>query len=67
MKKVLLFILIGLSIGLKAQDSTEVEKPKNWTLSGYMKSLQTLIFFNNPAPVEDLFVQDNFTTQSLEF
>ena len=67
MKKIFFILLIALPIGLLAQDSTTVDKPKNWTLSGYMKNLQTLIFFNNPAPVEDLFVQDNLLHNRLNF
>lgn len=61
------FILFLLStFAIQAQE-VEEDKPKNWTLSGYMKNLQTLIFFNNPAPTDDLFLQDNLLHNRLNF
>ena len=67
MKKLLFVFALVLPFALSAQLSTEEEKPKNWTLSGYIKNLQTLIFFNNPSPVEDIFLQDNLVHNRLNF
>lgn len=67
MKKLLYIFALVLPLSLSAQLSVEEEKPKNWTLSGYIKNLQTLIFFNNPSPIEDIFLQDNLVHNRLNF
>ena len=67
MKKLLFLCFLALVTGLGAQQPPSEEKPKNWSLGGYVKNLQTLIFFNNPSPVEDIFLQDNLVHNRLNF
>jgi len=66
-----LYILIGCCpLWLTAQ---EEQKERNWELNGYIKSLQTLIFFNNSYPdlqnlrLVDTFLVDNLLHNRLNF
>ena len=70
MKKyfLLIFGFTFLVFGLYAQE----EKPKNWQLSGYLKNMQTLAFFNNsfptsPTTFKDTFLLDNLIHHRLNF
>ena len=57
-------LLILLFFLLPALGFSQEEKPKNWQLNGYIKNMQTLIFFNDTAGV---FVQDNLIHNRLNF
>jgi len=50
-----------LTIGLSAQE----EQPRNWSLTGYIKNLQTGLFFNGVPP--DRYIQDNLIHNRLNF
>ncbi|MCB0587507.1 MAG: hypothetical protein KDD06_19590, partial [Phaeodactylibacter sp.] len=49
------------------------DKSKNWSLSGYVKNMQTLLFFNDAYPdlqqgmLVDTFLQDNLIHNRLNF
>lgn len=69
MKRLLLLIALGASLAqLPAQGDT-----RNWTLSGYLKNMQTLLFFNEAYPdlsqgqLVDTFFQDNLIHNRLNF
>lgn len=55
-------LLLLLTVSLAAQ---EEEEPRNWTLTGYVKNLQTGLFFNDVPP--DTYVQDNLIHNRLNF
>lgn len=54
-------ICIALLIATPLWAFSQEEKPKNWALSGYVKNLQTLLFF------EDNYLQDNLIHNRLNF
>lgn len=56
------FLLLLLTVSLAAQ---EEGKPRNWTLTGYVKNLQTGLFFNGVPP--DTYLQDNLIHNRLNF
>ena len=66
MKNIISLFFLCFALSVHAQE-VEEEKPKKWALNGYMKNLQTLIFFNNPAPIQDIFLQDNLLHNRLNF
>ena len=55
-------LLLLLTVSLAAQ---EEEKPRNWTLTGYVKNLQTGLFFNGVPP--DTYVRDNLSHERRNF
>lgn len=67
---VILLFAIFLTSGLEAQDES-----KNWRLSGYVKDLQTILFFNQSFPsvgsngfeLVDTFLTDNLIHNRLNF
>lgn len=69
MKRILLLMVLGMSLAqLQAQD-----EPRNWTVNGYLKNMQTLLFFNDAYPdlsqgkLVDTFFQDNLIHNRLNF
>jgi hypothetical protein len=70
MKKLLYLSLLLFPIYSYGQ---EPEKEKNWELDGYVKNLQTLLFFNDAYPdlqsfkLVDTFLQDNLIHNRLNF
>lgn len=69
MRKGLILIgLLAFSLLGQGQDS-----PKNWSLTGYVKNMQTLLFFNDAFPdfqqgmLVDTFLQDNLIHNRLNF
>lgn len=55
-----IYIIIGLLL-VPCQVFAQSEKPKNWSMTGYVKNLQTLLFF------EDEYLQDNLIHNRLNF
>ncbi len=71
MRKGLLIATVGLfAFSLFAQGQDE---PKNWSLNGYIKNMQALLFFNESYPdlqqgaLVDTFLQDNLIHNRLNF
>jgi hypothetical protein len=70
MKKVMLIVLLAVPLLSHGQ---EEEKVRNWSLNGYVKNLQTLLFFNDAYPdlqslqLVDTFLQDNLLHNRLNF
>ena len=70
MKKYSLLILILLAVGLLPAQEGAV---KNWSVNGYVKNMQTLLFFNDAYPdfrqgaLVDTFLQDNLVHNRLNF
>ena len=68
MRKGLIIGLLAFSILAQGQD-----EPKNWSLTGYVKNMQTLLFFNDAYPdlkqgaLVDTFLQDNLIHNRLNF
>lgn len=69
MTRLLLLLVLGLSlVPLEAQEET-----RNWTVNGYLKNMQTLLFFNDAYPdlsqgqLVDTFFQDNLIHNRLNF
>ncbi len=62
-----------LALPLHAQEEEPISKTKNWELGGYLKNLQTLIFFNDASflpgqgAASDTFLQDNLLHHRLNF
>lgn len=52
---------------------SQEEAPRNWSLNGYLKNMQTLLFFNDAYPdlqrgqLVDTFIQDNLIHNRLNF
>jgi len=69
LKKIIYVVLLWLPVIGMAQD----DEPKKWELGGYVKNLQTLIFFNEAYPdlqtfqLVDTFLQDNLLHNRLNF
>lgn len=57
----ILIFLISVPLLMNAQE----DKPRRWTLTGYMKNLQTGLFFNGVPP--DQYLQDNLLHNRLNF
>lgn len=70
MKRSICILLLVIPLLSHAQ---EEEKTKNWELNGYVKNLQTLLFFNDAYPdlqtfrLVDTFLQDNLIHNRLNF
>lgn len=70
MKKLIYICLLGLPLWSFGQ---EEEKIRNWDLNGYVKNLQTMLFFNEAYPdlqtlqLKDTFLQDNLIHNRLNF
>lgn len=68
-KKTIYILFLFISITLPGQE----DKPKNWSLNGYVKNLQTWLFFNESFPdltqfkLVDTFLQDNLIHNRLNF
>ena len=69
MKRLLLWLVLGLSLfRLQGQEDT-----RNWSVNGYIKNMQTLLFFNDAYPdlaqgrLVDTFFQDNLIHNRLNF
>ncbi|GJM33627.1 MAG: hypothetical protein DHS20C18_26280 [Saprospiraceae bacterium] len=68
-KWLIVFCFLGFQIAVNAQE----EKPKNWTLNGYVKNLESGFFFNGAYPdlatlqLVDTFLQDNLLHNRLNF
>ena len=60
LKKCLLLFSISLVLYCNAQDTS----PRNWTLNGYIKNLQTGLFING---AQDGYLQDNLLHNRLNF
>lgn len=66
-------IYILILCGWPLLGSAQSEKTRNWELSGYVKNLQTLLFFNEAYPdlqtfqLVDTFLQDNLIHNRLNF
>jgi len=62
-----LLFLLPLSVG------AQQEAPRNWSVNGYLKNMQTLLFFNDAYPdvqqgqLVDTFLQDNLIHNRLNF
>ena len=69
MKSIITVALLVICFALKAQDNTS----KNYYVSGYLKQMQTLLFFNEAYPdfqqgkLVDTFLQDNLIHSRLNF
>jgi hypothetical protein len=69
MRTIFFLLMLTYSLGLFAQE----EKPRNWSVNGYLKNMQTLIFFNEAYPdlqqgkLVDTFLQDNLIHNRLNF
>lgn len=69
MKSIITAALLVICFALKAQDNTT----KNYYVSGYLKQMQTLLFFNEAYPdfqqgkLVDTFLQDNLIHSRLNF
>ncbi len=65
----IILIFLGVQISAYSQE----EKPKNWTLNGYIKNLESGLFFNEAFPdlttlqLVDTFLQDNLLHNRLNF
>ncbi len=65
---ILITVLLVFPLLVRGQD-----EPKDWSLSGYIKNMQTLIFFNDAYPdlrqgvLVDTFLQDNLIHNRLNF
>ncbi len=67
--------LLGLILGISGSLSAQEDKPRNWTLGGYLKSMQTGFFLNQAIPgggagnpfAQDTFLMDNLIHNRLNF
>ncbi len=63
-------LLLGLMLGTTVL-SAQSDAPRNWSLNGYVKNLQTLLLFNDAYPepgtgrLVDTFLQDNLVHNRL--
>ena len=69
MRRLILVFLLLLPFWGRAQE----DKPRNWSFNGYVKNMQTLLFFNDAFPdfkqgaLVDTFLQDNLIHHRLNF
>ena len=62
MRRLILVFLLFLPFWGRAQE----DKPRNWSFNGYVKNMQTLLFFNDAFPdfkqgaLVDTFLPDRF-------
>ncbi len=67
------WFVIAVLLGLCLSGSAQEEKPKNWSLNGYIKNLESGLFFNEAFPdintlqLVDTFLQDNLLHNRLNF
>jgi len=64
----ILLLLIGTftqGLGQEKEPKKEEEKEKNWFLTGYVKNLQSIVFFDNPGLISPL--NDNLIHQRLNY
>ena len=60
--------LISLNISAQSNDSLPIKKNKNWTLSGYVKNMQTVYFIDSINPFfKDKILIDNLIHNRLNF
>ncbi|MCO6491155.1 MAG: hypothetical protein J5I98_22245 [Phaeodactylibacter sp.] len=69
MRNIALAFLLSLPLLANAQE----DEPRNWSFDGYIKNMQTLLFFNDAYPdlsqgvLVDTFLQDNLIHHRLNF